>query len=124
MKVTEAKIRANRENAKKPRRALARPLREIMHEILDPVIAKHAFPRLAAILQDTNTAPEVWLRAFECAVDRLGLPRMTQQDVRVSAVGGREVWVNGLGWPEVTGGVEKPATVGDHDDRSDQPSIQ
>lgn len=97
-----------------------------MHKALDPVMAQYAFPRLAEILKSEDTPSDVWLRAFECAADRLGLPRVTQQDVKLQG-SSREVVVvaGGLGWPGVAGATEAPAAGdGDHDDRREQPTVQ
>ena len=108
--VSDKVKRANQERAKKARPSARKSLRELFHEALEPVMAEHAFPRLIKILSDPTTANDTWLRAFEAASDRLGLPRLAQHQIGISnfainvgelvtAGAGQGVGITGLGWP-------------------------
>lgn len=114
---------ACRANAKKPRLRLTNELREVATEKLVPLLQGAGSDRIAAYLTDPKTGFDEFRWAVEFVANRLGLPAMTQQDVNVTGAG-REVWVvgEGLGWPEATGATVEPSS--DHDDRSDQPSVQ
>lgn len=114
-------LAARKANAQKPRPGRTTVLREIMHRILDPVMAEHALPRLAAILRDPETPPDLWLKAFESAANRVGLPAVMRQE-HEDVTPGREVVAVDRPIPWLEGGTD--ATAGDHDGRSERVPVQ
>ena len=121
-KPSEAKRRANAENAKKPRPRMDEDVRAIAKEKLTGAFIGPGLDRVRAIITGERVSNHEEFRwAMEFYSNRLGLPVTTQQDVSMSgSVGWREVTAveGGLGWPGVTGGADDPpAARGDHDGR-------
>jgi hypothetical protein len=82
---SERKRVANQANARRPRgRWAGKPERAALEE--GKRLLREAIPegarRLAALICDSATPPELFLQAFKLAADRAGLPPLTQNEVR------------------------------------------
>lgn len=124
--VSEKLREANRQRSRKPRGKWAGTKEREQIEKAKALL-REGLPDGARfvldLIRDENEPKELRLAALKFAAERAGLPVQSQQDVNVTGAG-REVWVvgEGLGWPEATGATVEPSS--DHDDRSDQPSVQ
>lgn len=111
-KPSEAKLKACRENARKPRRSAAiRQLREIAQDVLSPIMAEDVFQRIKRIMQDQTSPFEEFRWAVEYTSARIGLPAVTRQE-HEDITPGREVVAVKDPIPWLEGGTD--ATAGDH----------
>lgn len=82
---SERKRTANRLNATRPRgRWAGTPERESLEackQVLREALPEGAL-RMAAIITDPKTPPELLLHAFRIAADRVGMPVLTQAEVK------------------------------------------
>lgn len=125
--VTDKVREQNRLNAKKPRGPrLTENLREVMAQKLVPLLMGPGAERIGQMLTNPKAPYEEFRWASEFVSNRLGLPALTQQQVDVKGAGQREVVVlkGGAGWLGESGGKDAPIAAGDHDDRSEQPTVQ
>ena len=102
---------AARANARRPRgRWAGTPEREQLERAkaeLRAAITGGGADRLVAIIHDPTTPAELFLSAFRLAADRVGLPAMSQQDVKIGGPERHQEVVR-LPWPELEPAKERP----------------